>query len=64
MNLQEAQASRQGPSWDGSLEPDVWWSEAGIDALIWADPTPYRAMLSEVPANITTASSEAVEAVL
>lgn len=26
-------------------EPDVWWSSDrvnGIDALIWADPLPYR----------------------
>ncbi len=23
-------------------EPDVWWGEDGIDAMIWADPTPYR----------------------
>ena len=27
---------------DETLLPDVWWGEHGIDALIWADPAPYR----------------------
>lgn len=22
-------------------EPDVWWGDSGIDALIWADGQPY-----------------------
>ena len=28
------------PIWDGEPECDVWWGAKGIDALIWADPTP------------------------
>lgn len=24
-----------------AIVPDVWWGEHGIDALLWADPTPY-----------------------
>lgn len=26
--------------WFGAAEPDVWWGDDGIDALIW--PKPYR----------------------
>ena len=31
--------------WNAELAPDVWWSAEGIDgidAVIWADPPPYR----------------------
>lgn len=39
---------RQGPL--GILaEPDVWWGESGIDALLWADPAPYGPPATEVP---------------
>lgn len=27
---------------DVPTAPDVWWGEEGFDALIWADPIPYR----------------------
>jgi hypothetical protein len=29
------------PIWHNEPEPDVWWGEEGIDALLWADPRPY-----------------------
>jgi hypothetical protein len=47
MDPQVAQASGQGSPWDGSLEPDVWWGEDGIDALLWADAEPYAYPLME-----------------
>jgi hypothetical protein len=47
MDLQEAQASRRVSSWDESMEPDVWWSADGIDALIWADSRPYDRPVEE-----------------
>jgi hypothetical protein len=28
------------PASDPDPEPDVWWGEDGIDALIWADGPP------------------------
>jgi hypothetical protein len=28
-------------TWGGDPEPDVWWGEDGIDAMIWADGQPY-----------------------
>lgn len=30
-------------------EPDTWWGEDGIDALIWADPLPYEYPLTIAP---------------
>jgi hypothetical protein len=27
--------------WDYQPAPDVWWGADGIDALVWADGTPY-----------------------
>jgi len=33
------------------VEPDVWWSADGIDALIWADPLPYRCPAPEAPSR-------------
>lgn len=32
-----------------SVEPDVWWSEHGIDAGLWADPPPYLHELYDDP---------------
>jgi hypothetical protein len=37
--------------WCGEPAPDVWWSADGIDALIWADPQPYRDPTPEVPSR-------------
>jgi hypothetical protein len=34
--------------------PEVWWGEDGIDALLWADPTPYEPQVSEAPAEPPT----------
>lgn len=28
--------------WDYEPAPEVWWSEDGIDALLWADAPPYK----------------------
>lgn len=40
------------------FEPDVWWGEHGIDALIWADARPYAeqpvATSTAVPASLLT----------
>jgi hypothetical protein len=33
------------------LAPEVWWSEDGIDALIWADPQPYAGAPPGPPAE-------------
>ncbi len=46
MLKQEAQPT---PASDSGPEPDVWWGEHGIDALIWADGQPYEE-LTDMPA--------------
>lgn len=30
----------EGSIWNPEPEPDVWWGEGGIDALLWANPRP------------------------
>jgi hypothetical protein len=30
-----------GSTWHPPM-PDVWWGDDGIDALLWADPQPYK----------------------
>jgi hypothetical protein len=40
-------------------EPEVWWGESGIDALLWADGRPYDksrpAVMPEVEASDASA---------
>ena len=40
MKYAQSVASSHDPIWNGSPEPDVWWGEGGIDALIWPKPMP------------------------
>lgn len=42
-------------------EPDVWWGEDGIDALIWADPTPYERPQSPAVCEPTPVSKGAAD---
>jgi hypothetical protein len=41
-------------------EPDVWWGEPGIDALLWADPTPYAPPVGRDPVSPALVMAEAV----
>lgn len=42
MNDHRPHARAKVPVPETLVEPDVWYGEDGIDALIWADPLPYR----------------------
>jgi hypothetical protein len=37
-------------------EPDVWWGEEGIDALIWADTRSYAEPLPDAPVEVSALS--------
>jgi hypothetical protein len=41
------------PPRQDAAAPEVWWSESGIDALLWADPRPpYEPPVPEAPAEL------------
>lgn len=47
---------------DYQPEPDVWWGDDGIDAMIWADPLPYgdpRTTVSSAEAEVPFADGSA-----
>ena len=46
------QASPSSPLvWCDRPEADVWWGQAGIDALLWADAEPYAYPPKERPTD-------------